>query len=76
MAVLQYTIEELIPVGASLVLYEAPSDFQPNTTRLWRNGIVVVAVDDDGFTEVGLRRVQLKEAALPGETFQLGYKPL
>lgn len=46
--------------------FTTASDYQSGTLKLWINGVLVRADDDDGFTETGANSFQTKEALQGG----------
>lgn len=58
--------------GVNLV-FETPKDFVPGSVRVFVNGIVLVANMDDGWTELGTKKVVMKIAPIPGDVLQAYY---
>ena len=48
-----------------LLDFETQFDYIAGTLRVWLNGQLKLAVNDDGFTETGANTFQMKEAPRP-----------
>jgi hypothetical protein len=53
--------------------FDVSLPYQSGTVRLWRNGVLVRAADDDGFEELGGTSLRTREALLPGDTITARY---
>lgn len=60
-------------VNGSNTLFEVAADYRPGTVIGWINGQLKVSENDDGLTELGGRRIRLKEAPLVGDVIQFFY---
>lgn len=47
--------------------------FEPGSLRLWRDGVLVRADDDDGFEETGPTTFRTREAPRPSDTLLVRY---
>ena len=51
-------------------------DYRPGTPRVWLNGLLHVKHGEDGWTEMGGKKLQLHEAPRIGDTVQVFYTPI
>lgn len=76
MAVDDETVE--IPTGAidgANQAFSTPGPFQAGTLRVWRNGLLVRFLDDDGWEELdpGLGTFRIREAPRLNDTLVVRY---
>lgn len=68
-----------IPVGSidgiNRIFYVS-ADYRPGTPRVWLNGLLLVKHGEDGWTEMGGKKLQLHEAPRVGDTVQVYYTPI
>lgn len=57
-------------------IYYVSTDYRPGTPRVWLNGLLHVKHGEDGWTEMGGRRLQLHEAPRFGDVVQIYYVPI
>ena len=50
--------------------------YESGTVKLWKNGILVRAGDDDGFDELGGISIETREAPLTGDKLTVRYLEL
>ena len=68
-----------IPSGAvngSNRIFHTLTDYRPGTPRVWLNGLMLVKFGQDGWTEMGGKKLQLHEAPRTGDTVQVYYTPI
>jgi hypothetical protein len=68
-----------VPAGAvdgSNRIFYVSVDYKPGTPRVWLNGLLLVKYGEDGWTEMGGRKLQLHEAPRLGDTVQVFYTPI
>ena len=61
--------------GTNLI-FSTSMNYAPGSVNVFRNGILLVSSFDDGFIELGHKRVQLKSAPVAGEIIQAFYLPV
>jgi len=61
------------PVNGVNLTFETPQNFVPGSVKVFVNGIVLVADMDDGWTELGTKKVVMKIAPIPGDVLQAYY---
>jgi len=68
------------PVNGANTIFETPTAYVPGSVRVFINGQLKRVDLEDGWTELGGRRVRLKEAPLPApgsvDVVQAYYIPL
>lgn len=60
--------------GVNLI-FKTTSSYRPGTVKIFRNGILEEASLKDGWTELGFKRIQFKEAPIAGDVLQAYYIP-
>jgi hypothetical protein len=71
------TIELLYGVtnGVNLI-FKTSMDYAPGSVKVFRNGMLMEAALDDGFVELGSKKIQMKIAPDSGEVLQAYYLPV
>jgi len=61
-----------VPNGTNKV-FTTVGDYVKKSVRVWRNGMLNRKQDIDGWVELGMRKVQMKEAPETGDVIQIYY---
>jgi hypothetical protein len=56
--------------------FEVNTDYVPDSVRFFRNGVLLRRDLDNGWWELGGKRLRLKEIPLTGDVLQVYYLPL
>jgi len=56
-------------------IFKTSNSYRPGSVRVFRNGILEEPTLVDGWTELGFKRIQLKEAPEIGDILQAYYIP-
>jgi len=61
--------------GTNRIFYLS-TDYRASTPRVWLNGLLLVKHGQDGWTEMGGKKLQLHEAPRSGDALQVYYTPI
>lgn len=61
--------------GVNRIFYVS-TDYRAGTPRVWLNGLLQVRHGQDGWSEMGGKKLQLHEAPHMGDTVQVYYTPI
>jgi len=56
-------------------VFVTPSAYLAGSVQVWRNGVLLRADADDGWVELGHRRIAMKTAPVAGDTLAAYYVP-
>jgi len=56
-------------------LFRTTADYQPDTLKVWLNGLLLKKDGSDGWAEIGGKRFQMHEAPHVGDTVRVYYMP-
>lgn len=57
-------------------IFRLSTDYRPGTPRVWLNGLLHRKEGQDGWAEMGGKRLQLHEAPQEGDVVQVYYIPI
>lgn len=57
-------------------IFQTSMNYTPGSVQVFRNGLLLEASLDDGFVELGAKKIQMKIAPIPGEVLQAYYLPV
>lgn len=61
--------------GTNRIFYVS-TDYRSGTPRVWLNGLLLVRFGQDGWAEMGGKKLQLHEAPRTGDAVQVYYTPI
>jgi len=61
--------------GVNRIFYVS-TDYRPGTTQVWLNGLMQGRHGQDGWKEMGGKKLQLHEAPRLGDVLQVNYTPI
>lgn len=56
-------------------IFQTKNEYMPGTLRVFVNGVVYYGPFDDGWTELGDRKIRMKIAPVVGDVIQAYYVP-